>query len=375
MKCEEAAEFASARFDGEAIPREAAEHLEGCAECAARMKSYAAIGGELRRVASAEKPGALADAARWRERSREKAGWWRKGVESMRIPRFAFAAMIAVIVALSCGLALVRVRANNAGPVLWLSMKMPPPARGVARCMIDTTEAVDIPNCGNFQNVKNGGLLSVSAQLIQRVGDRVEIEFRTRYENPIPKITSGEPSQARLNDVAGEREWFEPGETLELNVAGLGKISVTGTFLDHTPPGFFTPDSKIDPQENEFRIVSPVLIRGNQLVFNFAGASSSSGEDDDPTEGGVSIYWPGEGRFLISPQPFKGAAQGNVSESQATFKVDGVEYLLLTAVPVTRAEHLWFKHEPSYRPSEVQPTLDDKNPMLGGGGKKEFPRD
>jgi hypothetical protein len=31
----------------------------------------------------------------------------------------------------------------------------------------------------------------------------------------------------------------------------------------------------LDPKANEFRIVSPVLLRGKELVFNFSGASSS----------------------------------------------------------------------------------------------------
>jgi hypothetical protein len=371
MNCNEAAEFVSARFDGETIPREAAEHLEGCAECAARLKSYAAIGAELRRVASAEEPGLLRDAARWKETSREKAGLWRKGVESMRIPRFAFVAMIAVIVALSLGLALVRVRANNAGPVLALSMKIPSGAHEF-HCKLDTTEQVDRPNCGNFGIVK-GGMLSVSAQFTERQGDNVEIEFRTRYENPPPHYNG--PSQDRLNDVVGERVWITPGDKKEVNIVGLGKMEVSGIFLDHMPPTFFEPDSKVDPGENEFRIVSPVLLRGKELVFNLAGASTGSAEDEDPKDQGTSIYWPGEGRFLISPQPFKGATQGNVFESQATFKMDGAEYLLLTAVPPTRGAHLWMKHDPSYRPSQENPGQDDSKSALGGGGKNEFPRE
>jgi hypothetical protein len=68
-----------------------------------------------------------------------------------------------------------------------------------------------------------------------------------------------------------------------------------------------TPESKVDPRENEYRIVSPVLLRGKELVFNLAGASEMSAEDDDPKNMGTAIYWPGEGRYLISLLPFKTA--------------------------------------------------------------------
>lgn len=120
----------------------------------------------------------------------------------------------------------------------------------------------------------------------------------------------------------------------------------------------------------EFRIVSPVLIRGNEVVFNDAGASTTG---DAST--GVSIYWPGEGRFLISTKPFKGAVEGSVFESQIKFNADGQEYVLLTAVPVTRAAHLWITHEPGYKPSAHYPGERDDGGMLGGADPSEFPKE
>ena len=54
MKCEEAAEFVSALCDGESIPPVAAEHIGACETCRGRMKEYAEIDAELRRLASLE---------------------------------------------------------------------------------------------------------------------------------------------------------------------------------------------------------------------------------------------------------------------------------------------------------------------------------
>jgi hypothetical protein len=54
MKCEEAAEFVSAIYNGERIPRSAAEHVGRCETCHCRLKEYVEIGAELRLVASLE---------------------------------------------------------------------------------------------------------------------------------------------------------------------------------------------------------------------------------------------------------------------------------------------------------------------------------
>src|SRR5580693_3036944 len=54
MKCEEAAKFVSALYDGATVPPVAAEHIGACETCRRRLKEYAEIDAELRRVASAE---------------------------------------------------------------------------------------------------------------------------------------------------------------------------------------------------------------------------------------------------------------------------------------------------------------------------------
>jgi len=48
MKCEDAAEFVSALYDGERIPREAAEHLGECETCQGRMETYSRMSAEMR---------------------------------------------------------------------------------------------------------------------------------------------------------------------------------------------------------------------------------------------------------------------------------------------------------------------------------------
>jgi hypothetical protein len=363
MKCEDAVAFVSALHDGEKIPREAAEHLGTCEECAGRSAAYSAIGAELRRIASLAEPNGLKDGA-WEEKKGGQPNWWRRGRESVRIPRVALAAMLVAIFLLSGGLVLVRARSNTVESVLWLATKLPPAGK-VIHAALATDGPPGSDGFGHFSIVPGGGLFSIRIRFLHRENNRVELGVKTRYENPAPHFSG--PADDRLEGVAEESLWIEPGRNGEISVPGLGQVELAGDFIDHKPPGFFSPEDTIDPKADEFRIVSPVLIRGKEVVFNFGGAAS--------TGGGVSIYWPGEGRFLLSPTPFKDAVKGSVFESQITFNIDGQEYVLLTAVPPTRATNVWIKHEPGYKPSEHSAGAHDSEGMLGGESASDFPKE
>jgi hypothetical protein len=359
MKCNEVAEFISALYDGEKIPREAAEHLGVCDECGRRLADYSAIGAELRRAASLGEPTSVKDRT-WEDRKALRSGWWRKTQESMRIPRLVFASMLAAIFLLSGGLVLVRARPYPTGSLLWLAVKLPPDG-AIMHVALPTDGE---PGRDGFENVSllpAGGILSISVRFLRREGDRVELGVKTRYENPVPH------SRDRLKDIMQQSLWIEPGRDAEISVLGLGSIQFAGDFVDRKP-------SFLDPKANEFRIASPVLIRGKEVVFNQLGVSGSTADARSGT--GLWIYSPGEGRFLFSPAPFKDAIESSVFDSRIEFSVDGQEYLLLTAVPVTRATHVWVKHDPRYKPSEHNAAGGrDDDSMLGSGDNSDFPKE
>jgi hypothetical protein len=72
------------------------------------------------------------------------------------------------------------------------------------------------------------------------------------------------------------------------------------------------------------------------------------------------------GRYIISGAPFEGAAEGQVdSGSQVHFKSEGQDYVLLTAVPVTRSDTVWVRHDASYRPSEENLDVDGASGFIG----------
>ncbi len=122
MKCEEAVQFVSALCDREMIPPPAAEHIGVCAACRMRLQEYVEIGAELRRVASLQAVEET-EVKLWEQARRITPKWWEKGWETMRIPRFAFAMLLAATVVLGSSLVMVRVRAHTQGPVLMLTAK------------------------------------------------------------------------------------------------------------------------------------------------------------------------------------------------------------------------------------------------------------
>jgi hypothetical protein len=355
MKCEDAAEFVSALCDGERIPRETAEHIGECEVCRARLNAYSAMGTELRRVASSREQTEVKTVS-WESVPRAHMLWWHRASTTMRIPRFAFVSMLGMILLLSGSIALVRARTLVRGPVLVLTYKVPPDGT-VGHCTIVAGENRRINRCNESMGGP-WGFLTMGIRYEGKESERVALGVKTRYEAQRPL---GMSKMDTLQD-AEETVWIEPGSKQQISVPGLGEIELTAEYLDHIPTLLFRPNEALDPQKNEFRIVSPVLIRGNEVVFNLAGSDSTDSGDPDAA---LMIYFPGEGRFLISTVPFEGAAEAKVDLGQIRFTLEGQDYLLLTATPTTRSEHVWVTHDPQYKLSEhMQGAHDDQSMFM-----------
>ena len=357
MKCEEGAEFVSALCDGERIPQEAAKHIDECEVCRERLNAYSTMGTELRRVASLQEQTEV-KAGSWEKVPRTQPTWCQKARTTMRIPRFAFASMLGMILLLSGGLVLVRARTAVAGPVFVLTYKIPADGR-VGHCMMVTGGNRGINSC--TEGIGGlWGFLTMKIRYVGKEGERIALGVKTRYEaqaRPL-EMSNIDP----LDDIPEQTVWIEPGSKQQISVPGLGEIELTGEYLDHIPTLLYRPNEALDPKRDEFRIVSPVLIRGNEVVFNLAGSNSTDSGDPDAA---LMIYFPGEGRYLISTVPFAGAVEGKVDVGQIKFSLEGQDYLLLTATPTTRSEHVWVTHDPQYKLSEhMQGAHDDQSMFM-----------
>lgn len=347
MNCGEAAEGISALFDGEPISRETAAHLSDCEECRVRLNEYAEMSTELRALASVAAPQAIPE-GRWRLAEPAAANnWLRKWRGTMRIPRFAFALMLIAIFALSGGLALVKARPQVSGPVLLLSFKTPQGDKAWD-CALRTDRGTD--SCAFFDG-NLPGELAVSARFIRKEGENVQLGIKTHF-TPAAAMQGQYTHTFELKTFEGipEQEyWLEPDRKLRVAVADFRTVEVSGQFLDHMPVMASNPRETLDPGKAEFRILSPVLIRDNQVLVNMAQASATADEKDS----GVTLYLPGEGLFILSPVPFQEGAEAVVlsGSNQIKFAAEGKSYVLVTGAPITRGEHVWVRHLQNWHPS------------------------
>ena len=175
MICIEAAEFVSALCDGEIIPPSAAEHIGGCRECQTRLREYLDIGVELRRTASLEQS-AMVAARIWTRPRNPLTAFLQKGWGTMRIPRLAFAALVAGIVALVCTLAVVKVGADSNGTVVLLNTRGPDgPLMDCPLSTLDKNQAT----C-DWYGKTGSQKLAYRVRLLSRDGARILLAIRTR---------------------------------------------------------------------------------------------------------------------------------------------------------------------------------------------------
>ncbi len=349
MLCDNAAEFVSALCDGEIIPRDAAEHIGNCEACQARLRDYLAMGVELRRTASLD--GSLDESFEaetavpqrsWARPQNTIAKWWQKGWGTMRIPRLAFAVMIAGILALASTLAVDKVRAHDAGTVVLLSVSTG--SGEPIECALSTVDK-KFGTCAVLGAVQSNNNVGYQIVLLTRTDNRMQLGIRTR----VWRMTIGKATSYSLSDLDSEPQqqyWFEPGDTLTVSVPGSPPLTIKGNWLDHMPS--FVGFHNFDPGPDELRIISPLLLQGKNVLGDLEGGASTQTKPD----WAVWIYYPKQGSYLVSNSPLKDAIEADVNLNRISFAENGRSYSLLTGTPITRAQHVWILHQPAFDPSK-----------------------
>jgi len=335
--CDETAEYVSSLADGETIPPTFAQHIGACAACQTRLTDYLAMGAELRRVASLEVDAPLP--ALPIEKRRTTRSLWQKGLETMRIPKFAFALLILAVVALASSLTMVKVGAHSSGSVLMLNFTGPD--GNPHQCFFDTTKK-DYP-CGFF-----GPMAATSVgfdfRTLARNGDDIQLGLRSAAY-PIGSPEANHMGNALVDNLPEVRYSFEVGQVLKINVEGLGTLTIKGEWTDHVPTLITDAQAQLDPKPDQVRILSPLLLKDNQVIGDMAGGMTS---DDDRSQA-VWINYANVGRFLISSAPMKGAVQAYAQLNRVSFQIDGENYVLLTGAPVSRSEKIWVLYQPGFK--------------------------
>ena len=336
MKCDEAAEYVSALFDGEIVSRAAAEHINTCESCRVRLKEYMELGAELRRVASLgrwETPAPRFEPGRRNVR----AILWLKAGKTMRIPRLAVAALLALVVVFGTGWALQNVRAGTKGSVLLVQFTAGPgPSSFCALSAVDKK----LDSCAGIIKFKSGSLLW-EVEVLSKDSDRAILGVRARVEAPEASVDTNQ-----LAGLPQQKYALTPGETLNVNLDGLGTMGFTGQWIDHIPAistGQVGANHDLDPGPDELRFLSPLLLHGDQVVGDLEGASTSL----DHMEQAVDLYLKGQGRFDLSLSPTPGAVEGKVRFNRINFTISGQPYVFVTGAPISRRRSVWVLYNPN----------------------------
>jgi hypothetical protein len=64
----------------------------------------------------------------------------------------------------------------------------------------------------------------------------------------------------------------------------------------------------------------------------------------------VWMYVPGQGSFLVSLLPMKGAVSADVFLSRISFQEGGHSWEFVTGAPVSRTNRIWVLHQPDFKP-------------------------
>ena len=265
----------------------------------------------------------------------------------MRIPRLAFAAMIAGIAALACTLAVVKVGANSTETVVLLTTTGP--SGRLMDCPLSTVDS-NRAACAWAGKIGSQSLV-YRVKLLSRDGDRVLLKVGTG--------THLEASEPSFDHDPGKDVWFEPGEPLKFDVAGVGLLTLTGEWIDHVPEMIevYHMDHLI-PASKEFRLGMPLLLKDKTVVADLTNGIGElfSTDNINNDNRAFAIIVPKQGRFLLSELRIKGAVEARVKQGRLSFDAEGHSWEILSGVPICNAEHVWVLHQPNFN---VQPMGPD----------------
>jgi hypothetical protein len=331
MNCQEAQPLVSALNDGEIVPKEAAEHIRGCASCKECLQDYAQMGVELRLAASAEPEGAPAPLAPLPAKRRR---WIRTLSGRVLVPRFAIGLALLCIAGLSLGLGLARRQVS--GP--WFQFEV-----GNALGSVGGLLQAGEPATGGFLPGTNGKKIAVLVSAVEVSSDLVRLQIRERAF--VPRAGGPESAIQVLTNTRPRIFDYVPGQKLAISVNGAGTVVLAGKVYRIRPSlPFWEMGQSVMPKSDELAIASAALVRDNDFLGKIGG--SSSARADNPA---VGVCVPPEGVFVFALKPFPGAAQAVAEYGQVRFKMGVHHYTLYSALPITggaQPRNIWVYRAP-----------------------------
>ena len=336
MKCDEAEEFVSAIYDGEAVPPEAAEHFAHCVACQELLRGFVEMGAELRRFGNLQNAMPVPH-QKWVQPKRSIKQWWEKGWQMMKVPRIAFASLLLLLLLLGSRLALVEVRAHEDGPVLLLQIALGD-GNDIA-CSLSTTDE-RLQQCSGIIGAAGGSNVGYLIKFLKKDGDRALLSLRSSAGAEVAPMSTKQASA-----LSETKLWVETSKASDASLGGVLEVKLTAHWTDHIPITMGN-NEYIDPLVNQLRIATPLILKNNQVVGDLQGAMAFA----STLKESVFVYIPGEGRFTMSLTPITGSVAGKIDMNRISFTTDGRTYVVVTGAPVARGPTVWVKLDQSYTP-------------------------
>ncbi|MDE3179726.1 MAG: hypothetical protein KGM47_08705 [Acidobacteriota bacterium] len=362
MNCHEAQPFVSTLHDGQSVPREAAEHIRSCSACHAQLEDYARMDVELRLLASSAPEEASTQMLHLPQLRRR---WVPALTARVLVPRFALGAGVFAILSLSVGLGWMR--AQSRGP--WFQFDVSDAAeKARVGCL---TQAGD--DCEGSVTTGTDQKIGIRVKALDVRKDLVRLIVKARVFEPVPgneevktKHQAGGLSQEVVDrmfaNTTPQEFDYVPGQTLEIPVEGGGKVLLSGEVFK-LRPSFPTQWYPLTLQPNEIALSKAALVRGNQFLGEIEGSGSARGENS-----AIGICVPPVGAFVFGLKPFEGAVEGVAEFGEVRFNLDGDQYTLFSATPITGGQQpreIWV-----YRSQNCPPSwkTTPKHPSMIGSG-------
>jgi hypothetical protein len=351
MTCQEAPPLISDLYDGETVPKEAAEHFARCATCQERLRDYAQMGAELRLLASADSVEAPAAIPALPPRARR---WAHTFTARVLVPRFALGLGAVLIAVLSLSLGVMRAQVAS----LWFQFNVTSPDKmGSWGSEVQAGSRGKPAFLMTGPQGRVGAIIDVDEIQYGRVrlsvrAHRMEVVSAGQEARPIPRSIESTPTSDQtvgemLANTAPQNYEYIPGQVLEIPVEGGGKLLLTGRVLERHAHFWVKEDYPLEPKPDQIVLTEPALVRDQELLVKGLGSASADG--DDPY---VAFFAPKEGLFALLLKPMDGAIPAEAEYGQARFKMDGHDYVLFSATPITGGQQpreIWVYRDPNYQ--------------------------
>jgi hypothetical protein len=353
MNCEAAAEFLSSLCDGERIPRDAAVHLGSCKDCQAQLNDYVHISIELKRMAMATEPASVREVS-WGPQEGAKSGLWRMWRGSMRIPKYAFGAMLLAITSLVAGIALTRAQTRE----LWFQFEVSDRRGATAEMALMSAEPKGkVPNPGPvIVQDEAAGTLGFIVRVLDARNGSEKLGVRALWIPPNSDLTD---VMGRIQSSVETEYWMIPGQKLSVPVKDYGQIEITGRLLDKLPDEDNPQEMKLYPKQGEFRLTSPQLLLVDGRVVSKGGGDGLGPLKDEY----FAYYAPHDGHYIFAFTEFPGATEGSIHGNQIDFTLEGRTYNLIASTPIVGPDvtKIWIRHHVGSRLVENQPIFPDQD--------------